>query len=63
MARHATARLGRPPKLPAKDVTASTWVLGTLETLAVIAVMVAGYRISGRLARRRSPEAIVDGEC
>jgi putative copper export protein len=53
VARHATAPLGTLPKLPTKEVTASTWMLGTLETLAVIAVMVLGYWISGRIARRR----------
>jgi putative copper export protein len=40
-------------KLPAKQASASTWVLGTVETLAVAGIMVAGYRASGRLARRR----------
>ncbi len=53
VARHATAPLGTMPKLPTKEVTASTWMLGTFETLAVIAVMVLGYWISGRIARRR----------
>ncbi|GAA1248453.1 hypothetical protein GCM10009665_44180 [Kitasatospora nipponensis] len=41
------------PKLPAKEVSASTWGWGTAETIAVIAVMGAGYRLSGQLARRR----------
>ena len=44
------------PKLPAKTATASTWVWGSAETVAVVALMVGGYRVSGRLARRR-PEA------
>ena len=52
-ARHAVAPLGKLPKLPAKEVTASTWALGTLETLAVIAIMIGGYWMSGRIARRR----------
>lgn len=53
VARHATAPIGTLPKLPTKEVTASTWMLGALETLVVIAVMVVGYWISGRIARRR----------
>jgi putative copper export protein/methionine-rich copper-binding protein CopC len=40
-------------KLPAKTVSASTWAYGTLETLAVIAVMIGGFVASGRLAQRR----------
>ena len=47
------APAGALPKLPAKQASASTWVLGTVETLAVAGVMIAGYRASGRLARRR----------
>ncbi|WP_327288729.1 copper resistance D family protein [Streptomyces sp. NBC_01198] len=42
------------PKIPAKEVSASTWVWGTSETVVVIAVMVAAYLVSGRLARRRN---------
>jgi len=53
LARNATGPLGKLPKLPPKEAVASTWALGVLETLAVIAVMVAGYWLSGRLARRR----------
>jgi hypothetical protein len=52
-AQHATSALKDLPKIPAKEVSLSTWVLGTTETAAVIAVMIAGYYISGRLARRR----------
>jgi putative copper export protein len=52
LARHATGPLGKLPKLPPKEAVASTWTLGVLETVAVIAVMVAGYWLSGRLARR-----------
>jgi putative copper export protein len=54
------------PKIPAKQVSASTWVLGTAETVAVIAVMVAGYQVSGRVARRRvqaappTPDELID---
>ncbi|MHA6762616.1 copper resistance D family protein [Streptacidiphilus sp. PAMC 29251] len=42
------------PKLAPKQASGSTWALGSLETVAVIAVMVAGYRVSGNVARRRS---------
>lgn len=52
LAKAATGPLGKLPKLPPKEAVASTWTLGVLETLAVIAVMVAGYWLSGRLARR-----------
>ncbi|MER5865092.1 CopD family protein [Kitasatospora sp. NPDC002040] len=45
------------PKLPAKQVGASTWAWGTAETVAVVAVMVGGYRFSGRLATRRREAA------
>ncbi|MEY9931045.1 hypothetical protein ABH926_005692 [Catenulispora sp. GP43] len=38
-------------------MSASTWVEGTAETAAVLAVTVAGYRFSGRLARRRAGQA------
>ncbi|HEU5353378.1 MAG TPA: CopD family protein [Actinocrinis sp.] len=53
LARHATGPLGKLPKLPPKEAVASTWTFGVLETLAVVAVMVVGYWLSGRLARRR----------
>ncbi|MBF9067185.1 CopD family protein [Streptacidiphilus fuscans] len=46
-----------PPKLPPKQASASTWAYGSAETAAVIAVMLVGYRCSGRLARRRSVAA------
>jgi putative copper export protein len=45
------------PKLAAKQPTASTWVWGTTETIAVIALMVGGYRVSGTLAARRTAAA------
>lgn len=41
------------PKIPDKKVRASTWVWGSAETVIVVALMVGGYRVSGRLARRR----------
>lgn len=59
VARHATEPLAKLPKLPPKEVTASTWTLGTLETLLVIAAMVVGYWLSGRLAHRRATAAAV----
>jgi putative copper export protein len=52
------------PKLDLKQADTSTWLLGTAETAAVVCVMIAGYRFSGRLARRRTaalpPVAIPD---
>ncbi|MFJ4845608.1 MULTISPECIES: copper resistance D family protein [unclassified Streptomyces] len=42
------------PRLPPKEATASTWVLGTTETVAVVALMIAGYWFSGTIARRRA---------
>ncbi|MFC8448784.1 CopD family protein [Kitasatospora sp. NPDC057223] len=45
------------PKLAAKQAEASTWIWGTAETVAVVVLMGAGYRLSGRLARRR-PAAV-----
>jgi len=53
-AAHATSAAAPLPKIPAKQVSASTWAWGTAETLVVIAVMIAGYRVSGRLARSRT---------
>jgi len=47
----------RLPKLVPKQATASTWVWGTLETIAVVGLMGGGYRYSGRLARRRAAAA------
>ncbi len=41
------------PKIPAKEVSGSTWAWGITETTVVIAIMVAGYYLSGRLARSR----------
>ncbi|MEY9871984.1 putative copper export protein [Streptacidiphilus sp. MAP12-33] len=52
-ARHATSATAPLPKLPPKQTTASTWAWGSVETAAVVGVMAAGYRCSGRLARRR----------
>ena len=45
------------PKLAPKQADASTWIWGTLETLAVVGLMGGGYRYSGRLARRRTAAA------
>jgi putative copper export protein len=41
-------------KLPPKQVSASTWVWGSTETVAVIVLMAAGYRYSARLAENRT---------
>jgi putative copper export protein len=57
IAKHATVAADDLPKIPVKEVSASTWVWGTTETVAVIAVMIAGYWISGVLARRRTAAA------
>ncbi|MFC4033450.1 copper resistance D family protein [Streptomyces polygonati] len=56
-AKHSAVSLDDLPKIPAKEVSASTWVWGTSETLAVIAVMIVGYWASGVLARRRTAAA------
>ncbi|MEU2619507.1 hypothetical protein ABZ642_15325 [Streptomyces sp. NPDC007157] len=45
------------PRLSDKAVSASTWVLGSTETLVLIALMVGGYWYSGVLARRRTVAA------
>jgi hypothetical protein len=55
------ASVAELPKLPPKEVSASTWVWGTTETVVVIAVMVTGYQMSGRLARRNTPRAVTVG--
>lgn len=57
-AAHATSVSAELPKIPAKQVSASTWTWGTAETLLVIAAMAAGYRVSGRVARRRTTAAV-----
>ena len=46
------------PKLDPKQASASTWVWGTAETIGVVAVMVGGYRYSGRLVRRRTESVV-----
>jgi putative copper export protein len=51
-AEHATAAT-KLSKIPAKEVSASTWAWGAGETIGVIATTIAGYSISGRLTRRR----------
>jgi putative copper export protein len=56
-ARHAASASAPLPKIPAKQASASTWVLGTAETLVVVAVMIGGYRVSGRVARNRAGSA------
>lgn len=56
-AAHVTSAAAPLPKIPPKQVSASTWAWGTAETLVVIAVMIAGYRVSGCLARSRTAAA------
>ena len=46
------------PKLAAKQADASTWIWGTAETVAVVVLMGGGYRLSGRIARRRPSVAV-----
>jgi putative copper export protein len=58
-AKHSAVPLDGLPKIPAKEISASTWVLGTVETVAVIAVMIVGYWLSGLVARRRTAAATV----
>lgn len=57
-AKHASSPKAKLPKLGQKEVSASTWIEGTAETLAVLAVTAGGYRFSGRLARRRIAQAL-----
>lgn len=45
-------------KIAPKQVSASTWVWGTGETVAVVAVMIGAYSASGRVARRRITAAV-----
>ncbi|MCK9896184.1 copper resistance D family protein [Frankia sp. AgB32] len=60
-AKHATSATATLPTLEAKSASTSTWIWGSLETVAVIAVMTAGYRVSGRAAARRAaPPATPD---
>ena len=47
------------PKLPAKQSSASTWAEGAAETIVIAGIMIAGYRVSGRLARRRALVAVM----
>jgi putative copper export protein len=54
--------LDHQPKIAAKNAGTSTWVLGTIETIAVITVMVAGYWLSGLLARRRTAATVPAAE-
>jgi putative copper export protein len=53
-AAEATTAITKLPKIPAKVVSASTWAWGAAETLVVIAIMIGGFVVSGRLARRKA---------
>ncbi|WP_261556083.1 copper resistance D family protein [Frankia tisae] len=57
LARHATTATTTLPKIPMKQVSASTWIYGSIETVAVVVIMIAGYQASGRIARRRAASA------
>jgi hypothetical protein len=49
------------PKLPQQRIIASDWVFGTGQTVAVVAVMVVGYSVSGRIARTRRTTSVPAG--
>jgi len=53
-AEHAGPAQPTPAKIAPKQVSASTWVWGTAETVVVVAVMAVGYCASGRIARSRA---------
>ncbi len=50
------------PRLPQKEAALSTWAWGTTETVVVVGLMIAGYLVSGALARRRTAAGPVAGE-
>jgi putative copper export protein len=56
-AAHASSATKKLPRIAPKSASASTWLWGTAETVAVIVVMVGGYQASGRIARRRIESA------
>ncbi|HJQ45043.1 MAG TPA: CopD family protein [Amycolatopsis sp.] len=56
-AKHAVSADAPLPKLPAKEASVTTLAWGTGETVVVLVVMVAGHRLSGRLARNRARAA------
>jgi len=56
-AKHASSAAAKLPRIAPKEVTGATWAWGIAETVLVIAVMAAGYYLSGRLARRRTTAA------
>ena len=60
-AQHATSNADLP-KIADKRATRSTWVWGTSETVVVVALMVGGYRVSGRLARTRAAASLISGD-
>jgi copper transport protein len=47
------APAGDLPKAPPKEAGASTWAWGAGETIVIAGLLVGGYRVSWRLARRR----------
>jgi putative copper export protein len=56
LAKHSTVAVAAAdlPKLAPKVATTSTWIWGSAETIVVVGVMIGGYRVSERLARRRT---------
>ena len=58
-AKHAaTGSPTKLPKLPQKEVTASTWVVGHRRDRRGDGLTAGGYRFSGKLARRRVAQAL-----
>ncbi len=57
-AKQATSATKKLPKIAPNQVSGSAWAWGITETVVVIAVMVAGYYISGRIARRRVAQTV-----
>jgi putative copper export protein len=55
-ARRATSNTNLP-KIADKQVSGSTWLWGTGETIVVVALMVSSYRVSGHVARIRTTAA------
>ena len=54
----AHSALKHLPKLAPKSAHTSTWIWGTTETVIVVAVMIVGYRLSARVAQRRTGTAV-----
>ncbi len=55
---YRSAPAGSLPKAPPKEARVSTWAWGAGETIVIAAIMVGGYKASGRVARRRILAAV-----